>query len=265
MEEAQDQEDRAGEVIESLGISEKDVPHESEEVSESGTDKPSNASLSVQKRLKAQRRAHERELRELNAQHEARYAELESRMTQPQSSQNQNLYNGNPNIDEHIHKAVSIALQHKENEERKAHEAQNAQHVIRKYQDFQRHLDNMSDKYEDFHDVVMASDAPYTSAMRDYAARTMSKHGPGSAGEVLYKLGKNPEELKRIASLHPDDQAEELHKLSLALSNGGEKYSASSKSPLGNIKSNPVVNSAAVTDKTPIKSIRERMKSGTWK
>jgi hypothetical protein len=167
-------------------------------------------------------------------------------------------------VEEQIHKAVSYALNHKEMEERKAKEAQAMAHVYRKYQDFDRHLNEMSDKYDDFDEVVRHPDTPFTEAMRNYAARTMSKSGPGSAGEVLYKLAKNPDELRRISSLHPDDQAEELHKLSIALSSGGSTK-ASQPRPLGQIKSNPVTNSHVVTEKTPVGSIRQRMKSGQWK
>ena len=99
--------------------------------------------------------------------------------------------------------------------------------------------------------------------MRD-AALMLPKKGPGSAGEVLYKLGKNPEELSRIAKLHPVDQASELVALSHALISGGENKQSQSR-PLGQIKSNPVVNSAGVTDKTPVSDIRDRMKKGTFK
>lgn len=260
---SQDQDGLAGEVMESLGMEGSEKPHESEESESSDEGSHSNATLSVQKRLKSQRRAHEREVREL----QARIGQLESRMTQPNVSHDQSINPYMPpqsGVDEHIHKAVSYALQQKEMEERKAHESKMMAHVQRKYQDFNHHLDNMSDKYDDFHDVVMAPDATFTPAMRDYAARTMSKVGPGSAGEVLYKLGKNPSELNRIANLHPDDQAEEMHKLSLALIKGDAPTSSAPKQ-LGNIKNNPVGNSHAITDKTPIGTLRERMKSGHWK
>lgn len=246
-------------VMESVGVSDGDATPE-------GSKERSNETLSVQKRLKSQKRAHEREVRELHQ----RIGDLEARMSQPQQSsyeQQDGPYNaGSSNIDDHIQKAVGYALRAREDEERKARDAQNAAHIHRKYQDFQKHLDTISDKYDDFHDVVMAPDAKYTSTMRDYAARTMAKHGPGSAGEVLYKLGKNPEELKRISELHPDDQAEELHKLSIALSRGVSEEKHPEHKPLGHIKSNPVSHSnAVVTDKTPIGDIRQRMKQGAFK
>lgn len=255
----------ADDVMNSVGMQEE--PEMEAEVSEQ--DQPDNQgsqmSLSVQKRLKAQKRAHEREVRGLHA----RIGDLESRMSQPMhQSQDQSI---NPysapqggNIDESIQKAVSFALQHKDMEERKARDAQQAAHVQRQYQDFQRHLDSAGDKYDDFHDVVFGDHTPYSASMRDYAV-TLPRTGAGSAAEVLYKLGKNPQELERIARLHPIDQASEMSRLSHALMSGGENKSSQQSRPLGQIKSNPVNTSHAVTEKTPIGSIRERMKAGNWK
>jgi len=166
-------------------------------------------------------------------------------------------------MDDAIHKAVSYALQQRELEERKARDAQSQQHIAKQYQDLNRHLDSTSDKYDDFDDVVRSDSTPFTAHMRD-AALMLPKKGPGSAGEVLYKLGKNPEELSRIAKLHPVDQASELVALSHALISGGENKQSSSR-PLGQIKSNPVVNSAGVNEKTPVSDIRDRMKKGSFK
>jgi hypothetical protein len=257
----------ADKVMDNLGVEEtsQDAHAEGHEDTDNSEGTRSNETLAVQKRLKAQRRAHEREVRELHA----RIGDLESRMVQPRNPvQDQQ---GSPysspqggSVEEHIHKAVSYALQQKEMEERKAHDAQQAAHVQRQYQDFTKHLDNMGDKYDDFHDVVFGRDTPYTTSMRDYAL-TLPRSGAGSAGEVLYKLGKNPEELSRISKLHPLDQASEMSRLSHALISGGEQKGIQTDRPLGQIKSNPVTNSHLVTDKTPVGSIRQRMKSGQWK
>ena len=99
--------------------------------------------------------------------------------------------------------------------------------------------------------------------MRD-AALMLPKKGAGSAGEVLYKLGKNPEELSRISKLHPHEQAQELVAISHALISGGENK-GSSQRPLGQIKNNPVTNSAGVTEKTSPAQIRALMKAGKFK
>lgn len=260
-------EDRA---MESVGVpseSHDGSLHEEthDEMREAGEGSPSKATLAVQKRIKSLNRAHEREVRELHA----RIGDLESRMTQPTNASSDQMVNpygvqaAPGNIDEHIHKAVSVALQQKELAERKAREAESAAHVGRQYQELQRHLDNMGDKYDDFHDVVMGPQTPFTPAMRDYAM-TLPRQGAGSAGEVLYKLGKNPEELQRIAKLHPLDQASEMARLSQMLVSGGENKAQASRAPLGNIKNNPVMNNRMVTDQTPVSELRARMKAG-WK
>lgn len=261
---SQDQEGLAGDVMDSLGSpDELREPEKLPEPREEFKDKEgaqSQETLAVQKRLKAQRRAHEREVRELHA----RIGDLESRMTQPTTAQSHtgNSYSPEGGVDENIHKAVSYALQHRDMEERKAKEAQAQQHVQRRYQEFQKHLDGMGDKYDDFHDVVFGPETPFTTVMRDYAM-TLPITGAGSAAEVLYKLGKNPEELKRIAVLHPIDQAREMANLSHMLISGMDSRNTQTKPPLGNIKTNPAINANA-NNMSP-GNIRARMKAGTWK
>jgi len=255
----------ADQAMESVGVSD-DQPHESGEAEAEGSEgSHSKESLAVQKRLKAQKRAHERELRELHA----RIGDLESRMGQSMQQQDQSMNpNGAPeqggSVDETIQKAISFALRQREMEERKVRDAQEASHLQKSYQNFNKHLEGMNDKYDDFHETVFGEDTPYTSHMRDYAM-TLPRNGSGSAGEVLYKLGKNRAELERISKLHPLDQASELAKLSHSLISGGDHKASQPNRPLGQIKNNPVSHSHAVTEKTPIGSIRERMKSGTWK
>jgi hypothetical protein len=254
----------AEEVMESLGEPEEsgdDINQSHDSIGSQKNDDP----LYVQKRLKQQKRAHNREKSELLE----RIKQLESSIPNMQS-QNQSMNTYSPDnqiggIDEQIHKAVSYALQHKEMEERKAKQAEQAAHVNRQYQDLQKHLDKMGDKYDDFDEVVLGNNVPITNAMRD-ASLLLPTEGAGSAGEVFYKLGKNPEELTRIAKLHPLEQARELNKLSRSLEIGGDKSKSSQPSNklLGNIKSSPVTNSGSVTDKTSVSELRERMKAG-WK
>jgi hypothetical protein len=253
-----DTESLTGEVLDSLG-----EPTESMneiESQESKGNENTGETLAVQKRIKQLKRAHEREMREM----QARMAQMQSQ-SQPNYMQNQQIdpnEAGNGGVDDAIHKAVSFALQHRDMEERKAKEMESQQHIAKQYQELQKHLDNTADKYDDFDDIVRG-DAPFTAHMRD-AALMLPKKGPGSAGEVLYKLGKDPESLSRIAKLHPVDQAAELVALSHALISGGEQKGSANR-PLGQIKTNPVVNSAGVNDKTPVSDIRARMRQGTFK
>jgi hypothetical protein len=253
--------ENSGEVLENVGMP-KEAANEIEESHESQGNE-SGDPLYVQKRLKQQKRAHDREIRDLHARIES------MQNAQPQQS-NTDTYpydNGAPagNVDEQIHKAVSFALQHKDREERKAKDAESAAHVQKQYHELNKHLDKVSDKYDDFDDVVRGQDTPFTPHMRDAALFLDLDHkNPGSAGEVLYQLAKNPDELSRISKLHPLDQAREMVKLSKALIGGGEQKAREPR-PLGQIKNTPVTNSHAVNEKTPIGNIRQRMKSGNWK
>lgn len=255
-----DKENVAGDAEEGLNA----APEGEAQAPQEGAGQDSRADpLYVQKRLKQQKRSHDREMREL----QARIGQLQSQLQPNQNAQPQpSPYNAGGNaggVNDEIHQAVSFALQQRDLAERKAQQAQAQQHLVRQYQELDRHLDSTSDKYDDFDDVVRGDNSPFTPAMRDIAL-TLPKKGAGSAGEVLYQLGKNPENLSRIAKLHPLDQAAELVALSHALISGGGQKQAS-PSPLGQIKSNPVVNSVGVTEKTPVSDIRARMKEGTFK
>jgi hypothetical protein len=218
---------------------------------------------SAKKRLKAQSMNHEREVRELHA----RIADLQSKMPQSSQDQAQSPYQEpfkQGSVEEQIHKAVSYALNHRDLEERKAQEAKQQAEIQKEYRDLYKHLESLGDKYDDFHDIVFGEDTQYTPTMRDYAM-TLPKKGKASAGEVLYKLGKNPEELIRIAKLPPHRQAQEMMLLRDALMNGAEEKGNQPR-VLGQIKTNPVSHShASVTEKTPIGNLRQRMKSGNWK
>ncbi|HSW70400.1 MAG TPA: hypothetical protein VLH77_00275 [Gammaproteobacteria bacterium] len=256
-----DKEAQKEDVVESLGSPKEEMLDSNESMGEEGKGDP----VYVQKRLKQQKRAHEREMREMHA----RMAELQNQL---QPNENQSSFQSNPygnagtspsgNVDETIQKAVSFALNQRDLEERKAKDAEARADIANEYQGLQRHLDHMADKYDDFDDSVRGN-APFTATIRD-TALLLPKEGPGSAGEVLYKLGKNPEELLRISKLHPHKQAAEVVKLSHALIHGGETKGQSSR-PLGQIKNNPVSNSVGVTDKTTPAQIRELMKAGKFK
>lgn len=258
----QEKESLAGDVMESVG--EGSEAGENVDQSHDSAGGTNGDPLYVQKRLKQQKRAHEREIRAL-------HQKIEAMQSHSQSQPNHSDQSGNPyeppesgNIAEHIHKAVSHVLQHKEMEENKAKDAERMAHVHKQYQGLQKHLDDTADKYDDFDDVVRGESVPFTPHMRD-AALLLPQSGAGSAGEVLYKLGKNPGELERIAKLHPLEQARELNKLSHALAKGEEQKGSSSSRPMGNIKSNPVINSHAITEKTSPSEIRARMKAGKFK
>lgn len=259
----QEKETLAGDVNDSMGMP-QDAGQESDQSNDSDGSQSPNDPLYVQKRLKQQKRAHEREIRALHEQMRS----MQSQGGQPMQSQSQpsamdamNQPQGG-DMAAHIQSAVNQVLAHKELEERKVKEMEHRAHIDKQYQDLHKHLDNAADKYDDF-DEVVRGDTPYTAHMRD-AALLLPRSGAGSAAETLYKLGKNPEELDRIRNLPPIDQARELHALSHALVRGAENKSTPESRPMGGIKSNPVVN-YAITDKTPPSEIRARMRAGKFK
>lgn len=200
---------------------------------------------------------------------QAQIADLHSRMTtQPtmqQTLQQQplNPYTQQPiepgSVDEQIHRAVSLALQAKEQQERQAQQAQQAMLVQQEYQNLHHRLDAASDKYDDFDDVVRGENAKFTDVMRDTALVLPN------AEDVLYKLGKNPAELERISKLPPIQQARELVTLSHALTAGGmgKGTNGAQTKVMGEIKGTPS-SSVEINGKTPVSVLRDKLKSG-WR
>lgn len=249
----------AGEVMDSLGVPREEA-NETKESNADRAEEKDDLPRYAKERLGRQEKRHQREIRDLRTQIESMNSRLSTPQTQDQSPPmnpytNQAIQPGS--MDEQIHKAVSFALNARDEHERKAKDAERVAHVHKQYQGLQDHLDRASSKYDDFDDVVRAPDAPYTDTMRDTSLLLPN------AADVLYKLGKNKDELKRIAQLHPLDQAKEMVKLSVALMGGNDDKQVSAPRPIGQIKSNPVT-SQTITEKTPIGDLRARMKAG-WK
>lgn len=268
-------------VMDSLGISDG-APDEAKDSGHSDAKEAKEDGLPAyaKERLGRQEKRHRREMNEMRQQMQ------QMQQMQMQASPNQNPQNpmdaqGMPQmgmqsqqpdgfspgqnqsaapqgVDDQIQRAVSYALQHKDMQERQARDAEKMAHVQEQYQALQDLLDKGSDKYEDFDEVVRSNKAPFTTAMRD--AALLLPHN--NADEVLYKLGKNKDELKRVSQLHPVDQAREMMKLSVALKDGSGKPQTESR-PIGQIKNQPV-SSSQVSDKTSVRELRERMKAG-WK
>jgi hypothetical protein len=214
----------------------------------------------LQKRHRRDMQRMQEQINMLQSQQPGTETNTDSAMN-PQAMNQQNPQyggNGGGGMDEIIQRAVSQALQAKDAEGARLKQQQDQAHIAKQYQGLQNKLDIAADKYDDFQDVVMANDVPYTPAMRD--AMLMIDN----PGDVLYKLGKNRSELERIAKLPSLDQAKEMIKLSHALM-GGEKSSPQTPKTLGQVKSMPANASRDVTDKTSIGDIRARMKQGTFR
>jgi len=222
----------------------------------------------IKKRLGMQAKKHQREMRAVQEQMQQMQAQMGGNPNNQQQMQpEQNHYSspGQPNPpgmneEQRIQAAVRMAFGMKEQEERKAKEAEQMQHVHKQYQRLNSAFDKASDSYEDFDDVVRGDDVPFTPHVRDALLLV------DNPADVAYKLGKNRSELERIAKLHPLEQAREVNKLSFALMGGNKPQNSSNKTnPMGQVRQSPSHASQAVTDRTPPSVIRARMKAGTWK
>lgn len=263
----QDQDDLAADTLEVVGVGEP-VEEIIEEVEpkrsthmkgDGNSGKEVNLPVGVKERLGRQEKRHQREMRQMKEQ----LAMMQDMLTNPQTNaapQINEAY-GEPNaaVDEQISKAVRAALNAQEEQKRQAHAREQQHYINSKYDDLHDNLNRASDKYDDFDDVVRAKDAPFTPAMRDAALFL------DNPAEVLYKLGKNKEELKRISQLPVLEQVKEMVKLSHALMTGGShEKSPNNARPIGQIKSYPV-NPSQVNDKTSVSEIRRQMKTGEWR
>lgn len=213
----------------------------------------------AKKKLGMQEKRHKKELRKMQQQIEEMRSQFSANskpQSQPDYGVNQDQSNGSNLGNDQIYAAVAKALQMQKEQEQRARDAEKLQHVHKQYRALEDHLDNASGKYEDFDDIVKSDDAPYTGAMRDAALLIPN------AADTLYHLGKDRDKLKKIAELHPVDQAREVVKMSIALMGSPQKSSNYSDSkPLGNIKNNPV-NSRGINEQTSVGDIRKQMKEG---
>lgn len=224
-----------------------------------GSEKESFDPVFVQKRLKQQKRAHEREKHVLNS----RIDDLEARLNH-MANMNPNPQDDHDQSEDPMRKAFSLMQQFKQEQEKEEAQKQHAHVMSEKNEELENHLNQMSDKYDDFDEIVKGRRTPYSSHMASIAF-ALPKSGPGSAGEVLYKLGhpKNRAELDRINKLHPLDQQSEMIKLSHALITGdsGKQTSKTAFNPMEELRSKPSA-SDEITDKSSFEDIMKSMKAG---
>ena len=176
---------------------------------------------------------------------------------QPINSYEGDDYN-QPSQDELIRKAVASAFQHKDMLERQAKEQEQIAHIQKQYKNLEEQLDQASNKYEDFDDVIHSDEAIFTPHMVN--ASLLIPNAP----DVLYKLGKNREEARRISQLHPLEQSREVVKLSMALLGNETSKQNQPYKAMGTIKSTPVSSKNGVSENTSISELRRLMKNG-WK
>lgn len=217
----------------------------------------------VKRRLGRQAKQHRKEMNQMRSQMEALQNHLSSTSNQsPQQDFNAD-FDTEFGDEARIKSAVQSVFQQQKEEEQKAVQAQQLQRMQKKYQALDEHLGKASEKYDDFDDVVFGDGVPFTSHMRD-TGLMLPKSGPGSAAEVMYKLGKNRPELERISTLDPVDQAAELVRLSTSMVSGAlAPQSASSAAPMNGMKARPTSNSSSeINENTSVSEIRKRLRSG---
>lgn len=254
---SQEKENLAGEVMDSMGVEGESSKDELLPEKDDKDDLP----LVAKQRLGKQEKRHRKEMRAMQEQLAHLQARLGSSQA-PTEDYSPPIHPESGNIQDVVQQAVAAALRAKEDQERQAKEAEKLAHVHKEYQTFRDHLDNADDEHDDFEDVVRAPDAPFTDSIRD-AAMLLHKSGVVKGKDLLYKLGKNREQLKKISELPPIDQAAEVMRLGYAMANGSDK-SISAPKTIGQIKTNPVISRNSVSEKTPISELRARMKAG-WK
>jgi hypothetical protein len=237
-----------------------------DQIGQSAASDEPNDPLYVQKRLKRQERSHQREMRAMQDQLNALHQQVSGSGVNPQQVQAAMQAGSQPGLsspftpgsdEDKIHRGVSMVLQHRDAEAKRAEQARQAQHVQQQYQSLQDQLDAGADKHADFDEVVRSPNANFTNHMRDAALLLPN------AADTLYKLGKNKPELDRISQLHPLDQAKEMVKLSAALMSGNGNPISQPAKTVGQIKATPV-NPQGISDKTSISELRRRL-SSNWK
>ena len=215
----------------------------------------------AKKRLGMQEKRHKKEMKRMQQQLDEVRQHLGSRPEPQNSPENDmNPYTSqqeNGSMDDTVYKAVARAMEMQKMQEQQAKDQEKMQHVQKSYKELEKNLEDGSNKYEDFDDVVNAHDAPYSDAMRD--ASLLIDNAP----DVLYHLGKDREKLKRLSELHPLEQAREVVKLSkaLAIGDNGKQSNSSNAKPLGQVKNNPVTPNN-VNEETSVGELRKRMRDG---
>lgn len=154
----------------------------------------------------------------------------------------------------------SIAQKQKKDEVIKLRQKEQAEYQAA-LAELQNNLESGYEKYDDFDEVVMADNVPFTESMRDIAAVMIP-----NPDDVLYAIAKDRNELSRISKLQPRQQAREMVKLSGLLLN--KRQDNKPAHPVRNIKpinNNPVKTpTREITDRSSVSDIRRRLKNN-WK
>ncbi|MFW9929524.1 MAG: hypothetical protein ACFFD1_09045, partial [Candidatus Thorarchaeota archaeon] len=109
----------------------------------------------------------------------------------------------------------------------------NLQYSNEKTKEFVSEIEEKSDDYEDFDEVVRDEKLP----LNQYIIGTIEALPIDNRVEFLYNFAKNKKEVNRIAKLHPKDQINEVLKKAFRLSSNASKIS-NAPEPAKNIVGN---------------------------
>lgn len=135
------------------------------------------------------------------------------------------------------------------------------QRVMQMEAELYEKLDEASEKYPDFDEVVRADDVPITPVMKSFA------HMLPNPAETFYAIAKDKTELMKLAKSPPEEQVRKMVEVSARIlsktQNGARKTPAKTITPLRN---NPAARpaSSVISDKSSVSDIRARIKNG-WK
>jgi len=136
------------------------------------------------------------------------------------------------NIDQKVEQRLSA-------KEKAAQEAQQLESQQKQIQSFGKKAESFAEKAADYYDIAHNPYLDVSESMRD--ALIAADNGP----EVLYHLGKNPQEASRIFHLPPHVQALEIGRLDARLSMPQPKKTTSAPPPIDPLKGS---SSAAVDE-----------------
>jgi hypothetical protein len=193
-------------------------------------------------RLGRQEKRHKKELRELQAQLEAKYQHLERRMIPP-SDEGEAVDDPKAQLEALMEEALEkIAVKRQRVATQAAY--QNESEKLTTELEFYR------DKHEDFEDVMQNFRGVNTAAIEEGAMLAPYDNG----AEIIYQLAKNPAEIKRISLLPPIAQKREIAKMSGQLI-AQQRKTSKAPAPLDSPKGSSVPTG---NDKTSYSAIKQK-------
>ena len=137
----------------------------------------------------------------------------------------------------------------------KANEEKTAQEINSRVSKVYKDMDTAYEKYPDFDEIRSDPNLFFPKPLLDLVA--LSTKNPI---DVIYRLGKNQDELNRIANLHPALQSGEIAQISAEiLANAPAKGKEISKAPppANALANNPAANSGRIKENATVDELRK--------